>query len=376
MIFLLDGDLDKLKSELALNDPDYKPDCSDTNTDTDSEETFVCPNPKCDHNKSTSKRKVRKYFPKIEKLQDLIDLAETYHCYNNETLNGIDLYDLCKKLQYLYELNDLIGLEDAKTQIAKNMVMTMYNDSQGIIKNNHYISTGPPGVGKSQLAEILSKLLGYKKYRFVKASDLIEEHVGGTAKRTQECIDSCIGGILIIDEVYSLADPDKPTSFSRECIDTINRNMTELEEKGKRFSVYVIGYKEDIKDRFLKLNSGLESRFNNRIDIKGYSSRELADIFLLKMSKENWKFSNLEDKDKLYQFIDDNYKYFSYFGRDMKTLLNETIKVKILQVCSRKFIRNELSIKDVYRGFEMFKDNQKREIEEGELDPSIAHIYV
>ena len=107
---------------------------------------------------------------------------------------------------------------------------------------------GPPGVGKTTIAQIIGKIyleldfLENDKFKVASRSDLIAKYLGQTAIKTQEVIDSVVGGVLFIDEVYSLGNEEKRDSFAKECIDTINLNMTRKEP----WLLIVGGYKEDI----------------------------------------------------------------------------------------------------------------------------------
>ena len=130
------------------------------------------------------------------------------------------------------------------------------DDSKNMI---HTIIQGPPGVGKSLLGKIIGDIYYYLgifnnnlrhhrfeeyrnnyPFRVAKRSDLIGRYLGETAIKTQEFIDSCYGGVMFIDEAYSLGNNEGRDSFSKECIDTINQNLTE--NKGN-FLCIIAGYK-------------------------------------------------------------------------------------------------------------------------------------
>ena len=105
----------------------------------------------------------------------------------------------------------------------------------------HTVIQGAPGVGKTMVAQIIGEIywkLGIINsginndytFKIVKRSDLIGQYLGTTAKKTQEVIDSCIGGVMFIDEAYSLGNEEKRDIYAKECIDTINQNLTEKKE--------------------------------------------------------------------------------------------------------------------------------------------------
>jgi SpoVK/Ycf46/Vps4 family AAA+-type ATPase len=187
---------------------------------------------------------------------------------------------------------------------------------------NNIIITGPPGVGKTELASVLSEVFvetGQIKANhvvFAKRSDLVGQYLGQTAIKTREVIEKAKGGILFIDEVYSLGHVDKRDFFAKECIDTLLQHMS---EKPGDCMVMVAGYEEDVEVCFLSQNKGLHRRFTIRLNLPGYNGIELFDILKYHCAKDNWK---LEDVEKVQDFIVKHAKDFQYFAGDMKTLLH------------------------------------------------------
>ena len=186
----------------------------------------------------------------------------------------------------------------------------------------HTIIEGPPGVGKTQLGKILAKIylsLGIiqsNKFRIATRKDFIGEYLGHTAIKTQKVIDSCMGGVLFIDEAYSLGNGDsKKDTFSKECIDTLNQNLSE--NKGK-FVCIIAGYKENLEHDFFSVNPGLQRRFPFRYSIEKYTSKELIEIFINKVSDIEWSLNEdcLQWLSKS-NFIDDKMDKFKNFGGDI-----------------------------------------------------------
>jgi SpoVK/Ycf46/Vps4 family AAA+-type ATPase len=146
----------------------------------------------------------------------------------------------------------------------------------------HTVITGPPGVGKTELGKILGKvykamgILSSDKMKIVSRSDLVGKYLGHTAKKTQEVIDECKGGIMFIDEAYSLGNKEGRDSFAKECIDTINQNLTERRD----FLCIIAGYRDALDDCFFSYNEGLKRRFSFRYDIEAYDANELKHIFI------------------------------------------------------------------------------------------------
>ena len=143
-------------------------------------------------------------------------------------------------------------------------------------------------------------------------------------------IDKAEGGVLFIDEVYSLGNKEQKDSFTKECIDTINQALTENTSK---FLCIIAGYEKEVKECFFDYNQGLERRFPIRFNIKAYDSTELFAILRQFIESNGWTMDPKFTK----SIIERNIKQFNYFGADMQSvfqkakeayslrLMNETI---------------------------------------------------
>jgi SpoVK/Ycf46/Vps4 family AAA+-type ATPase len=186
------------------------------------------------------------------------------------------------------ELNGLIGLRSVKRELQSLMAflemekMRMEQGGKGTTLNLHFVFKGAPGTGKTTVARILAKifkglsLLPGGQLVEVDRSKLVGQHIGETAPLTAKWIDLAMGGVLFIDEAYSLMPPGVTNDFGKEAIDTLLKRMED--DKGK-FIVIAAGYDRDM-DRFLLSNPGLKSRFTKEIHFEDYMPEELLQIFL------------------------------------------------------------------------------------------------
>lgn len=338
----------------------------------------LCGNPLCDHKPFNKKYPQTFNLPtEINNISDLITLGKSYHCKQNTTFYGIDLKTLCNLVEPLTKLYNMIGMKKVKDNIVEQIVFFLQgldkklscntcmdcicgkpcnnNNDQNI---KHVVITGDPGLGKTELAKILGQiyksmgLLSKGTFTVARRSDLIGKYLGHTAAKTQEVINKSIGGVLLIDEAYSLGNKEGRDSFSKECLDTLNQNLTEQ----KDLLVIIAGYKDALDECFFSFNDGLARRFPFRYDIEPYNISELMDIFMLKIKLDNWDIN--VSKADLNEYFGDKKSYFPNYGGDMETLL---LKCKIVhgkRVIFQTTGKKVLTIADIMAGFELFKTHR------------------
>ena len=308
-------------------------------------------------------REKRNINKKINNIQDLIDIVNENPIITNIEYN-IDILSLHKILPSLNKLNNMIGMEGVKENIVDQLIY--YIQELHINKDDtsdfmHTVLYGPPGTGKTEIAQIIGEIFSslgiLKKNTFRKAirSDLIAGYLGQTALKTKELINSCIGGVLFIDEAYSLGSHDKRDSYSKECLDVL---CEALSAHKNELMVIIAGYEDQLQECFFEANQGLESRFCWRFYTEKYSEKELMQIFQEKVNDIGWTLSikHLEDSS-----FKDNIDIFTSYGRDMELLLS---KVKI---CHGRRVftmtedkKRDITSDDIDNGIAMFIKHKKK----------------
>ena len=256
------------------------------------------------------------YRKDINNINDIINLQDIYDKIKIDP----GLKKLYKIIPSLHKLNNLIGLDKVKENIYQHI---LYALEYGTTHKDmlHTIITGPPGVGKTELGKIIGDIyrnlgiLKKKTFKIVKRSDLIAGYLGQTAIKTQKVIDQCQGGILFIDEAYSLGNSEQRDSFSKECIDTINQNLT---EKKTDFICIIAGYEEQLEKCFFNYNPGLRRRFTFKYKITKYTPEQLFKIFELKCKENNY---NLIEINEILEVFIKNKDLFKYYGGDIEILI-------------------------------------------------------
>lgn len=238
----------------------------------------------------------------------------------------------------LNELESLIGLSSVKAEV-KNLINLLkiieirkQNNLKAPSVTKHFVFTGNPGTGKTTVARLLSQIycaLGIlSKGHIVEVdrSGMVAAYMGQTAIKVKEVIDKANGGVLFIDEAYSLANETPGGDFGQEAIDTLVKAM---EDNREDLIVIVAGY-PDLMNKFIESNPGLKSRFQKTIHFPDYSAADLYNVFL-KFCKENDYVLSPDGeiylKEKLEEYVQNSDKYFGN-ARDVRNFLDIAISAQ------------------------------------------------
>lgn len=268
--------------------------------------------------------------------------------------------------ELLAEMDALVGLDAVKKDIHAmiNFIrVCKLREERGMKApelSHHMVFSGNPGTGKTTIARMLSSL--YKAIGVLKKGQLVEVdrsgliagYQGQTAIKTQEVIQSALGGVLFIDEAYALVESDNDT-YGKECIATILKAM---EDHRDELVVIVAGY-DNLMEKFIDSNPGLKSRFNKYIHFPDYTGEEMEAIFLLQCRSNGYTLQPEAQEllravfDDMYDTRDENFGN----GRTVRNTFEKIINCQATRLASVEEITDEqlmmLTLEDVKAGLEM-----------------------
>jgi len=331
----------------------------------------------------------------IKNIDDLINLGEKYD-KDDKKKYAINLKRLNQMIVPLKELKETVGMEEVKSSIIKQIIYILQKfDKESEML--HTVIEGPPGVGKTMLGQIIGNIyytMGILKkgkktikkqehplfslfgmseeiksqpsintspypFKIVKRADLIGQYLGHTAQKTQNAIDEAQGGILFIDEAYSLGSDELKDSYAKECIDTLNQNLS---ENKCNFVCIIAGYSKELDKYFFSQNRGLERRFPFKYCIEKYNSDELVKILEMKIKKNKWKIDqNFKNYNKeLVKLINENIENFNNFGGDIETYFFKCKIAHSMRVFGKHpKERKKLNKEDFENGLKTFIENKR-----------------
>ena len=331
----------------------------------------------------------------INNIEDLLNIIEKYP-KNKRVKYNINIDMLHNIKDPLTELRDMIGMKQLKENILDQILFYMQelhiNEPNTVsitetdLKNTDFMHTviyGSPGTGKTEVAKIIGAIfakmgiLSKGTFKKVTRADLIAGYLGQTAIKTRDVIKEALGGVLFIDEAYALGNEEQRDSFSKECIDTLCEGLSDHKDN---LMVIIAGYEQELNNCFFNYNPGLNSRFTWRFKTDDYTSDDLYNIFVKKVTNAGWSVSKT---DSITSSIDakwfkKNISKFKYFGRDMellfaKTKIAHSRRVFGLDVSEKK----QITCEDLEKGFEMYlKNEDPSKTKQDRFKNTISSMYI
>lgn len=271
-------------------------------------------------------------YSKLNK-SDLINLITSNNYKQPETKKARQTKGITKKTNSLEELDKLIGLESVKNQLKRIRAVLLKNKDSNENLNLHMCFYGNPGTGKTVVARLMANIffetgvLPTNKLIETDRSGLCGQYIGQTAPLTHKKVKEAMGGVLFIDEAYTLCADQSGEDYGKEAIAALLKDMEDY--KGK-FCVILAGYKEEM-EKMIALNPGFDSRINRKIEFPDYSIVEQLQIFNIMLAKKNYEITD-EAKNKLFEVLELKSKsqYFAN-ARTVRNILESLIEIQAVR---------------------------------------------
>jgi Cdc6-like AAA superfamily ATPase len=337
----------------------------------------------------------------INSIADLLAVVDKYPLSNKKY--NVDIKMLHTIQPELKELNAMVGIVSLKSSILDQLLYYL----QGFHKHGsaddykHTVLYGPPGSGKTEIAKIIgrmySKMGVIKKpvssvtpasvgttnasvgttagtnFKKITRADLVAGYLGQTAIKTKNLLNDSLGGVVFLDEAYSLGHKDGADSFSKECADTLCESLSHNREN---IMFIIAGYEKELDVNFFGLNPGLESRFVWRFKIDNYTFDDLWQIFQHKVKVAGWTCDDaLSQGGKVW--FKTKFDSLTGLGRDVDTLLFKT-KICHSRANYGKEVQYVISIADLNAGYDLFMKSRSgsAEAEKKERKRIAESLYI
>ena len=272
---------------------------------------------------------------------------------------------------FLKELKNLIGLKNTEQTLIEIINYLKLQKAKNNVPMLHMFFLGNPGTGKTTVARIFGKILSSLKilsdneiFVEVTRADLIGRHIGETEEKTMKMVEKATGGVLFIDEAYSLYSDKYSRDYGQNVVSILIR---EMESRRDKLCVIFAGYTEEMKE-FVEMNSGLKSRVNFVIDFEDYTNEELFQIFE-KIIKEDKLFVNNLCKKQLKKYFSSIKKAKNFGnGREIRNIAEQLKIIQANRIMKKSDFanRNEITLEDIKvlinRNDSKYKIEEKRVI--------------
>jgi SpoVK/Ycf46/Vps4 family AAA+-type ATPase len=307
--------------------------------------------------KSYDNEKINEILCNIKSIDDIINLKEKWYNIRHNK----ELQKLYNTIPALEKLNSLVGMNKLKKDLFRKLIYFVKNEHTD--EYLHTVICGPPGVGKTEFAKIYADIfvrlnvLSSDTFIEIKRDDLVGKYLGQTAPKTRELLDKALGGVIFLDEAYSLGNEEKRDSFSKEAIDMINQYLSEHKHE---LMFIIAGYEEDIDKCFFSYNRGLKRRFSTVYTIENYDYKELLEIF--KMKVKQYKYNLCVEEDKIEKFFKENKDIFINQGGDIERLFNEIKYNQCLRIFKENVKNVDIKLEDIENSVDIFKKKEDNKI--------------
>lgn len=308
------------------------------------------------HDLSWDEEKIKEFLLGLKNIKDIIGLENYWY----QIRHNSKLLKLWNTIPAIEQLDKMVGLNEVKDEIFKIIIYYIQNPHTD--EYLHTVILGPPGVGKTQIAKIYSNIfvrlgiLKTDKFVEIKKDDLVAKYLGQTSHRTKELLESAMGGVIFLDEAYSLGSEEKRDSFAKEAIDMINQYLS---ERKKDFMFVVAGYEDDLEKCFFSFNRGLKRRFSHWIEIHKYTKEELVKIFESKIKDSGYELDKKLDNKELNKFFEINYSKFENYAGDIEKFINYIKYEQSFRTFKQNIENKIICTEDLTESLGRFKENKK-----------------